>query len=73
MIKTKDRIPLTVEAEDYIRVPMLTKGEYFEPAFIPRGVDEVDVFKIVQEALKNSTNEWIYVPLARMRMLNELY
>jgi hypothetical protein len=71
MIKTKDRIPPIVETEDYIRVPIYAGHDTFDVATLPKAATEEEIFLMIQEVIKDATDEWVYVPLKRMRLVNE--
>lgn len=70
MIKPKDRIPPIVETKDYIRVPIYAGHDTFDVATLPKAATEEEIFLMIQEVIKDATDEWVYVPLKRMRMLS---
>jgi len=67
----ESRIPPVVESDDVVAVPMYIGNEKFDVAFLPKGTLEVDLFAIVEEALKGVKGEWIYLPLERLRRSKE--
>ena len=50
---------------------MYIGNEKFDVAFLPKEASEVDLFAIVEEALKGVKGEWIYLPLERLRRNKE--
>jgi len=67
----ESRIPPVVESNDVVAVPMYIGNEKFNVAFLPKETSEVDLFAIVEEALKEIKGKWIYLPLERLRRSKE--
>ena len=67
----ESRIPPVVESDDVVTVPMYIGNEKFDVAFLPKETLEVDLFAIVEEALKGIKGKWIYLPLERLRRSKE--